>query len=356
LPYQFLPASTALFYSVHAVDGQGTFNMVLVEQKTTTDPASPLPAPHMVNVESDLKGSITGVRYVQGQHYVSGSYRGGSAVAVKPHLQSQRNSGSSSIVAKERIWSYAPAVKLENRLDWARHAAESALLESAKSGDTSAFGELSEQCRAPLFSIARRILRDEADAQDSVQDSLLKAFVNLTRFDGRSTFLTWATRITINCCLMRLRRRRKHQETHVEVEVSAKEPKEMGGTQRNPEQAVREDEEKRLLHLAIDALPEKLRRVVEIKELQDRTTEEAASLLGISVMATKTRLFRAKALLKRLVTSEQCLRRLHSTGSAGRSCRTNARLVTAGIFIRGFRSIYSGPAEKTAAHKPCSPF
>jgi RNA polymerase sigma-70 factor (ECF subfamily) len=282
------------------------FKMVLVEQKTLTDPALQLPAPHMINVDTNPKGSITNVPYVQGRHHFPGSYRTGSAVAVNPQLQSQRNSDSSSIFAKERIWSFAPAVKLQNRFDRAKHSAESALLESAKRGDISAFGELSEQCRAPLFSIARRILRDEADAQDSVQDSLLKAFVNLTRFDGRSTFLTWATRITINCCLMRLRSRRKHQDRRVELEVSAEEHKEIRCAPLNPEQAVREGEEKRLLHLSIYALPEKLRRVVEIKELQDRTIEEAASLLGISAMATKMRLLRAKGLLKRLVSSKQC--------------------------------------------------
>ena len=223
----------------------------------------------------------------------------GSVVSVNPQLQSQRNHNSSSIATKAPFWSCAPAAQSGNRIDWAKHSAESALLESAKSGDTSAFGELSERCRAPLFSIARRILRDEADAQDSVQDSLLKAFVNLTRFEGRSTFLTWTTRITINCCLIRLRNRRKHHERH--VEVSPKEHNEFSCAELNPEQAVGGDEEKRLLHLAIDALPETLRKVIEIKELQDRTTEETASLLGISVMATKARLFRAKGLLKREV-------------------------------------------------------
>jgi hypothetical protein len=96
---------------------------------------------------------------------------------VNPELRSQSNSDSFSISTEERIWSFAQAVEMGNRLGWAKSSAESALLESAKSGDASAFGELSERCRAPLLRIARRILRDEADAQDSVQDSLLNAFV-----------------------------------------------------------------------------------------------------------------------------------------------------------------------------------
>jgi hypothetical protein len=99
---------------------------------------------------------------------------------------------------------------------------------------------------------------------------------------------------------MRLRSRRKHHKRR----ITDGEHKEIGCATLNPEQVTRRAEETRLLHLAIDALPEKLRKVVEIKELQDRTAEEAASLLGISVPATKARLFRAKGLLKCLVSSK----------------------------------------------------
>lgn len=284
--------------------------------------ATALPVPRST-VKS--RGLISGVPHTQGRHHYPGSHRTGSAVAVNPQLRSQRNSDSSSISTEERTWSFAPAVETGDRLGWVKNSAESALLESAKSGDASAFGELSEQCRAPLLCIARRILRDAADAQDSVQDSLLNAFVNLSRFDGRSTFLTWATRITINCCLMRLRSRRKHHERRVEGEVRDEEYKEIGCATLNPEQAVTRDEEKRLLCLAIDALPEKLRRVVEIKELQDRTLRDTASLLGISVPNTKARLFRAKGLLKRRLSSKlgqrQIPRRVSMVGHAASICR-----------------------------------
>lgn len=283
------------------------------------------------------RGVISGVPYTQGRHHYPGSHRTGSAVAVNPQLR-RSNSDSSSISTEERTWSFAPAVETGNRLGWVKNSAQSALLESAKSGDASAFGELSEQCRAPLLRIARRILRDEADAQDSVQDSLLNAFVNLSRFDGRSTFLTWATRITINCCLMRLRSRRKHRERRVEGEVRDEEYKEIGCATLNPEQAVTRDEEKRLLCLAIDELPEKLRRVVEIKELQDRTLRDTASLLGISVPNAKARLFRAKGLLKRRLSSKLGQRQSPPAGFDGTAYGFNLPLLTvwqcSGVTIR----------------------
>lgn len=201
-------------------------------------------------------------------------------------------------------WGFAPAPERGTWPGCAKTTVESCLLKRARSGERSAFDELSERCRASLLRIARGILRDEADAQDSVQDSLLSAFVNLKRFDGRSTFLTWATRITINCCLMRLRSRRKYYERRVNAQVTDEQYKEIGCATPNPEQTAIRDEEKRLLHLAIDVLPEPLRMVVEIKEIQDRSLEETASLLGISVTAAKARLFRAKGLLKRRLCSK----------------------------------------------------
>lgn len=229
-----------------------------------------------------------------------------------------------------RRWGFAPAAETRACPGCRENSAESGLLERARSGDDSAFGELSELCRPFLLGIARRILRDEAEAQDSVQDSLLNAFVNLQRFDGRSKFLTWATRITINCCLMRLRSRRKHYERHLDEEVTDKEHREIRCARLNPEQAATRDEEEKLLHLAIDALPEALKIVVKIKEVQDRTMEETASLLGISVTAAKARLFRAKGLLKLRLSSKGGPRYQRTTDRRPRSCGRNPQFVAAG--------------------------
>jgi RNA polymerase sigma factor (sigma-70 family) len=201
-------------------------------------------------------------------------------------------------------WSSARLPKPHARVEPSKSRAERALLENAKSGDTAAFGELAQRCRAPLMRTARTILRDEADSEDSVQDSLLNAFANLRNFDGRSTFLTWATRITINCCLMKLRSRRRHYERRVDSQIMEQVSTRLASPTLNPEQVVMRDVEQRQLKLAIAALPAKLRSVIEIKELQGRSAPEAASLLKISVPATKARMFRAKGLLKRSLSSK----------------------------------------------------
>lgn len=243
------------------------------------------------------------------KHQYGGPHGTESAVAVVQESHSQTNNRPSGTASKVRTQKsgYAPAAKQRTSPGWAKSAAEPGLLERARSGDSAAFGELSERCRLPLLRTAWRILRDEADAQDSVQDSLLSAFVNLRTFDGRSTFLTWATRITINCSLMRLRIRQKHYKKRVEAEIDEGCDKTACPTL-SPEQAVGRDEQERQLLSAIASLPEKYRTVIEIKELQDRTFQETASLLGIPVPTTKARVFRAKGLLKRRLASMWRLR------------------------------------------------
>jgi len=222
-----------------------------------------------------------------------------------PDSQSNRRAFARSSEVRVGEWSCSRVPKTRTCLESATNAAEPVLLERARSGNGAAFGELSDRCRASLMRIARRIVRDEADAEDCVQDSLVNAFVNLRGFDGRSTVLTWATRITINCCLMKLRDRRRQREKRLDSEITEDVYAEVECTRLNPEQSVARSVEEQQLHLAIDSLPEKLRIAIEIKELQDRTLREAAALLGISAAATKGRLFRAKGLLKRRLSSKR---------------------------------------------------
>lgn len=176
---------------------------------------------------------------------------------------------------------------------------ESELLKRAKNGDASSFGELSERCRASLMRTAHRILRNEFDAQDVVQDSLLKAFMSLGQFHEQSTFQTWATRITINCCLMRLRSRRMHLERCLGPGILDEKYFEIAGSTPHPEEIAVRREEERLLKATIDVLPKKLREVVELKELRELKLEDVASALGTSRSATKANLFRAKGILKK---------------------------------------------------------
>jgi RNA polymerase sigma factor (sigma-70 family) len=179
--------------------------------------------------------------------------------------------------------------------------AETRLVEAAKGGQSKAFGILCERHAQQLLRIAHRITRSREDAEDAVQEALLKAFVHVRDFDGRSSFATWLTRIAINSALMILRKKRGSLET-------AMENTELGGgefdctiadAQPNPERRCAKKEEERLLKKAVQRLRPALREVVEIQHLQERSMQETAQMMGISVAAAKGRLFHAKAALRK---------------------------------------------------------
>src|ERR1700723_2580335 len=100
----------------------------------------------------------------------------------------------------------------------ARGATDEVLVAAAKSGDHAAFVELWARHSNTAFKTAYRIMRNQDDAEDAIQEAWMKAYVHLNTFDGRAKFSTWLTRITINSALMTLRRRRTHPETSMEVD------------------------------------------------------------------------------------------------------------------------------------------
>ena len=180
--------------------------------------------------------------------------------------------------------------------------AEKNLLEAAKSGHSTAFGVLCERYKQQLFRAAHRITRSQEDAEDAVQDALLRAYVHLRDFDGRSTFATWLTRIAINSALMILRKKRTALEVAFEgsgdsgnsivnFEIPDHAP--------NPERHYAQTERERILHSAIQRLRPSLREIVQIQQLREKPMREAANSMGISVAAAKARLFQAKLALRK---------------------------------------------------------
>lgn len=172
---------------------------------------------------------------------------------------------------------------------------------AAKNEYSTSFAALSNQYREQLFRAAHRITRTREDAEDAVQDTLLRAFVHLGGFEGRSNFGTWLTSITVNSTLMILRKKKNAHETAIDgnndfgldgpvYEIADHSP--------NPEICYAQAEEQRILRTAIQRLRPNLRVVVQI-HLQGRSMRETAEVLGISLSAAKARLFHAKKALRR---------------------------------------------------------
>jgi RNA polymerase sigma-70 factor (ECF subfamily) len=185
-----------------------------------------------------------------------------------------------------------------------REEPDSTLVAAIKNGESQAFEFLVKRHEAKTFSIAFRITRNREDAQDVVQQSFHKAFMYLDRFQGKSSFSTWLTRIVINEGLMCLRRTRARREVSLgDVESESEELflPEIPDRRENPAEIYEQRENERILCEALNQLSEEFRTVVCLR-LEERTVSETAEILGLGIGTLKARLFRARQKLHVLLT------------------------------------------------------
>jgi len=176
------------------------------------------------------------------------------------------------------------------------------LVERAKSGDQSAFRAIMEQHNRRLYRVARAVMKDDAEAEDVVQETYLSAFSNLSKFRGDSSLATWLTRIALNEALGRRRKQRatvtlESVETAQETSAQIVQFPTMN-TETDPERSAAQREIRKLLERALDALPEPFRLVFVMRDVEEMSIEETASHLGIRPETVKTRLHRARRLLR----------------------------------------------------------
>lgn len=185
-------------------------------------------------------------------------------------------------------------------------AADEDLVAAAKLGDHNAFIELWTRHSNAAFKTACRIMGNRHDAEDVLQDAWMKAYRHLNTFDGRAKFSTWLTRIAINSALMTIRKRRSRPETSMEITDGENCAQyEIADGTKNVEELYVQHERVEHLRLAICRLQPTLRNVVEIHQSDDRAVKEVAELAGISVAATKSRLLRARKVLRRALCPER---------------------------------------------------
>jgi RNA polymerase sigma-70 factor (ECF subfamily) len=152
-----------------------------------------------------------------------------------------------------------------------------------------------------LYRVARSIVRDDTEAEDVLQEAYLHAFANIAGFRGDSRLSTWLTRIVANEALQRLRHRPASERPHApEASYGAQVIPFPGAAQQsnNPESTMAQREICRLVEQAIDALPQEFRTVLVARVLEGMSIEETAGLLDIKPETVKTRLHRARRLLK----------------------------------------------------------
>jgi len=184
---------------------------------------------------------------------------------------------------------------------------ESLLLAELRAGKEAAFERLLREHGGRMLAVARRLVRDEEDARDAVQEAFVSAFRSLDRFEGASRISTWLHRIVVNTCLMRLRSRQRRPEEPIEDLL----PKfqEDGHQVNHPsvpwsepiDVLLQRREICDLVRKSIDRLPETYRTVLVLRDIEELSTEEAARLLEVSENALKIRLHRARQALRTLL-------------------------------------------------------
>jgi RNA polymerase sigma-70 factor (ECF subfamily) len=178
---------------------------------------------------------------------------------------------------------------------------EYAFLAAAKRGDSAAFETLCKQSASTVFHVARRMMRNNEDAEDVVQESFQQAFVHFKSFNGDSRFSTWLSRIAINAALMKLRKKRRLWDVSLDESAETEEPSsriEVEDQGPNPEQLYAQKERQRILSEAMNELTPGMRKAIELRELDERSTEETARIMGISASAVKARVFHGRRILR----------------------------------------------------------
>jgi RNA polymerase sigma-70 factor, ECF subfamily len=184
------------------------------------------------------------------------------------------------------------------------HEYEAALIGRIQRGERELFYELIRPYERRVFVIAFTILRNEADAQDAVQDAFLKAFKYLAQFRYESRFSTWLIQVAINEA--RLRQRKSHLEIMRPIEDQENEdgtytPRDFADWREIPSEALERKEIREKLVAALGSLAQKYREVFVLRDVEHMSIEDTAQALGISAGAVKTRLLRARLMLRDLL-------------------------------------------------------
>jgi RNA polymerase sigma-70 factor (ECF subfamily) len=177
------------------------------------------------------------------------------------------------------------------------------LILAACSGDPHAFVELSKPHSKRILITLYRITKNWEDAEDALQEALMKAFLHLDSFQGKANFSTWFTSIAINSALMLLRKRRTVREIAIDNagDVGTYGEWDLKDSRDNPEQCFEREQRTDLIQSGILRLPPDFRKVVELRYSRDLSNKEIARCLGISLAATKSRLLRARKALHAFV-------------------------------------------------------
>lgn len=192
-------------------------------------------------------------------------------------------------------------------------------------GDTAAFERLMRRYNGRLYRAARAILKDDADAEDALQDAYLEAYRHISDFRGDARLSTWLTRIVVTQALMRLRKQKREQRV-VSISGVGRHDEDdrpldvVDARAESPSDGALRAEVRRMIERRIDALPLNFRTVFVLREVEGLSVQEASTCLSIPEATVRTRLFRARALMRESLARDLDMAAADAFAFAGGRC------------------------------------
>lgn len=178
---------------------------------------------------------------------------------------------------------------------------ETRLVKLALKGDQRAFAEIVELYKDKIFHLGYRMLSNRHEAEDVVQETFLRVYKNLDRYDQKQKFSTWIYRIGTNLCIDRLRKRKPTYS--LDAELNDQDGTDgyalLPGDERTPESEYLLSETQQLIHQAIDSLPDKYKTVMVLRYLQELSLQEISEVMDMPVTTIKTRVHRGREFLRK---------------------------------------------------------
>ena len=202
-------------------------------------------------------------------------------------------------------------------------ASDAELARLVAGGDQAAFEAVMRRYNRALYRTARAILRDDAEAEDALQEAYLQAYRTMGSYRGEARLSTWLARVVANEALMRLRKQaRRSAIVPLQPGVAVEEINEIaeGGMDKQPESSAHRAEVRKMLEERIDALPGAYRAVFMLRAVEELSVEETAEVLGLPAGTVRTRLFRARAMLREAMAQKIDLACEDAFSFAGERC------------------------------------
>lgn len=176
---------------------------------------------------------------------------------------------------------------------------EEKLISKAAAGDGAAFSELMTMHEKRMYAVALRMCANREDAQDCLQDAMLRVYRSIGGFKGQSSFSTWVYRITMNTCLDELRRRKTRNASSLDTMLEGGWSPTDG--ENGPEKQAVASEQRRVLNSAIAELPEDMRSAIVLRDVQGFSYEEIAEMLEVNIGTIKSRISRGREKLRQIL-------------------------------------------------------